>query len=1256
MKFLREGFLLMLLVVCTGVMSNAQTMSGNGTKAWFGATNWTSPAAQPTTGGAVIISSTGSLTINMNSVTSVTLASFTVGGSADVTMNSSGSATITTGALTINRSFDFSRPFVLTGTGTVASGQTLTRNAAITLNSGATLTINGTLAGSSNILVKSGAVLIFGSNVNAPSNVTVEAGGEVRFTGTGSSTTFGASSTISGKLSLQGSRGTASGFVPSWAVGSTLEYKGSSAQTANYYELPVSNGPTNVIIDNTLGVTFSNGGGTPNPTISGTLTLTNGVLTLGNNVSAGITFTGATPISRTNGTINASGTWATLRFNAATGNQTIPNGTFNNTTITELNVNMLGAGGTLFMNTQDVTIGELNLVKGFLSLGTGSVTFGSVTSFPTSGFSTANMVLTPSTGTLRYAFPTGATSAITFPLGETTTTTEYSPITLAFASNSLARTIGFRVTDGVHASVGSPGHYISRYFNMYASGTTGTYEYSIAAKYNGTTGDVVGTEASSQPAVYTGSVWNLYPGSMNTASDLVEYTSATETTGPLGNGYVYMGRFVTAALTTWYLDADSDGWYTSTQDAASSPGAGWTSTLPTGGSGDCAPNDATMHASYSFYTDTDGDGYGAGSATSVCAVNAGAPPSGYSVNNTDCSPSDNSTWQSALLYIDSDNDNYTNGTQTVCYGASIPVGYKASSLGIDCNDSNVNVWQSTSLYVDNDGDGRTVGSASAICHGASIPAGYIANSLGSDCDDNNIAVWQSATLYIDFDADGYDNGSTTVCYGSSIPTGYSLTTSGGDCNDNNSAVHPGVIDVCGDGIDNNCNGVAEETCPTPGNDNPAPNNPVLSSLNYVYPNCYNVQGTTSGATINPTTGSTDVWYQFTAISNGVSIKVNSSVIDAKIYLYNENATTLLNDENLTVTGNEILNFGGLTAGLVYRVAVGSLNGTAGPFSICLQQLRIPSCGTSAPYGLCTAFKSTVTGSTTTTYSFTQGVTTTTTTSANPITLGQTSLQLQYGGTYTVGLISNYVLTNGLGQNETIQVSNPSACAITISDHPAVEVRSTQRCENGATLYRSSYLQGVPVGGSICGVTGYSVEFTPVSNCAGANPQNLETFVRTISSATASISLNYVFSNIPLAGNSGMGYWNVRWRPKFGTQNGEWGNPHVIAVNGTAPAGMITESANETLSTFNSSSTIKAEVYPNPNVGDMVNLNLTGITSPHVYVKIMDGMGRVVYTTRYSVDGSLNTIITFSSPLANGMYLIEFTTTSQVITEKMMVTR
>jgi hypothetical protein len=161
-------------------------------------------------------------------------------------------------------------------------------------------------------------------------------------------------------------------------------------------------------------------------------------------------------------------------------------------------------------------------------------------------------------------------------------------------------------------------------------------------------------------------------------------------------------------LQLWYLDADNDGYFVGTQLSAASPGVGWTSVLPAGGSGDCDDADPAKYTTFSFYADTDGDGFGAGSLVSgLCAVSSSAPPSGYSVNNTDCSPSDNTQWQSASFYTDADGDAYYVGSaQTLCYGATLPAGYVLTSqgLGTDCDDSNASIWRMGNFYIDADGD------------------------------------------------------------------------------------------------------------------------------------------------------------------------------------------------------------------------------------------------------------------------------------------------------------------------------------------------------------------------------------------------------------------------------------------------------------------------------------------------------------------------------------------------------------------------
>src|SRR5438093_9127456 len=50
-----------------------------------------------------------------------------------------------------------------------------------------------------------------------------------------------------------------------------------------------------------------------------------------------------------------------------------------------------------------------------------------------------------------------------------------------------------------------------------------------------------------------------------------------------------------------------------------------------------------------------------------------------------------------------------------------------------------------------------------------------------------------------------DNDGAVVCGGCDVPDGKVC----GDCNDANPAIHPGVTEYCGDGIDNNCDGLVD---------------------------------------------------------------------------------------------------------------------------------------------------------------------------------------------------------------------------------------------------------------------------------------------------------------------------------------------------------------------------------------------------------------------------------------------------------------
>ncbi|MEP6844848.1 MAG: MopE-related protein, partial [Panacibacter sp.] len=124
-------------------------------------------------------------------------------------------------------------------------------------------------------------------------------------------------------------------------------------------------------------------------------------------------------------------------------------------------------------------------------------------------------------------------------------------------------------------------------------------------------------------------------------------------------------------------------------------------------------------------------------------------------------------------------------------------------------------------YKDADDDGYSDGTTLTQCD---QPAGYKLSgdliATSGDCDDNDAAINPSLVWYKDSDNDGYSDGTTlTQC---DQPTGYklpgALVSTSGDCNDYNPAINPVAVEICGNGIDENCNGIIDDgDCGTCGN-------------------------------------------------------------------------------------------------------------------------------------------------------------------------------------------------------------------------------------------------------------------------------------------------------------------------------------------------------------------------------------------------------------------------------------------------------
>jgi hypothetical protein len=249
--------------------------------------------------------------------------------------------------------------FTISGTNTILEiAGTLTENNVITFT-GSTLQIDN--GGRLNHNVNSS--LIFEGTESFGSTSTVNYGfagaqtvlptiyGNLTLSGSGAKSITG--STVNGILSIEGTA-TATGSTPAFGAASTLQYKGSSAQTTGV-ELPGTfNGTGGIIINNPAGVTL-----TASVTISTIFTLTSGAFAIGAN-----TLTLANGLSLSYGTGSLTG--------GATSNLVIGTGT-------EITLNAISGGLNNFNSGRNITLNASLTVNETLTLTAGTFTVGANT-------------------------------------------------------------------------------------------------------------------------------------------------------------------------------------------------------------------------------------------------------------------------------------------------------------------------------------------------------------------------------------------------------------------------------------------------------------------------------------------------------------------------------------------------------------------------------------------------------------------------------------------------------------------------------------------------------------------------------------------------------------------------------------------------------------------------------------------------------------------------------------------------------------
>jgi hypothetical protein len=311
-----------------------------------------------------------------------------------------------------------------------------------------------------------------------------------------------------------------------------------------------------------------------------------------------------------------------------------------------------------------------------------------------------------------------------------------------------------------------------------------------------------------------------------------------------------------AELSTFWADDDRDG----SGDASRPTEACFQPWFTAANDTDCDDDEPLLQGETGWWVDGDGDGFGTGplSAPSCTAPTAdhvlpalgedcfddrieaypGAPEVCDGYDNdcdglVDVEDDELDVFTAETVYLDADMDGYGDPRLSAfaCEGVGLP-GFVDNDLDCDdttdtiapdatevCNgldddcdtlvdteDLDVDLGTAPTWWADFDEDGW--GNTALPVVSCDQPNFYVDNDL--DCDDGDEDAGPEVEWWIDGDGDGFGAGPVVgpQCDSPGIAAVPVLTDE--DCNDGDSSIYPGAPDVCGDGIDSECDG--DDTC------------------------------------------------------------------------------------------------------------------------------------------------------------------------------------------------------------------------------------------------------------------------------------------------------------------------------------------------------------------------------------------------------------------------------------------------------------
>lgn len=444
-----------------------------------------------------------------------------------------------------------------------------------------------------------------------------------------------------------------------------------------------------------------------------------------------------------------------------------------------------------------------------------------------------------------------------------------------------------------------------------------------------------------------------------------------------------------------------------------------------------------------------------------------------------------------------------------------------------------------------------------------------------------------------------------------------------------------------DALTNNAfNTTATWVCPSIGED---PSNALLINATY-YPVCNTLNGSllnswpTAAFGVN-NSNKHDKWGRFTAATTGASISANSTE-NIRIELRNANYD-LIDSEDLTSTGNEILNTSNLIAGQTYFVGIISTNDLigSGAYTLCVRQLKRGACGNNPSSNLSMGQFFKAQPATGATYRFQLHGTSGTGLGQNAIKnqsnphliLSSVFPSLHFNSNYEITVSNIYNLSNGNGQTEVITLPSTSLCNIQITNQPLSVLRFTDRCIV-TTKPRVSFIGGTPF---VFGASGWTWRFQKL-DAAGAPVGSA--IQHNVLNAT-----NYLnIGNVSLL-EYGTSY-AVDCAPVFSYGAGSYGNTYTMCI---APLSGFTSENNNRNATEQIDEVNGTLLFPNPTQNNCSISSNKAIERIRVY----DLSGRKVEDV--FVNGNVRFELNTSN-FSSGIFHVEIQTEENTEVKKLIV--